>query len=219
MKKRNIFVILLAFLLFFGFYFTFFRNRVSSDKETATKSNTENVTELKPSTADSDKGAPRDIIKCQNVVVTPQITTELFTYVSGKKVRMDYRMSATSEEKSGNHQALYDGEWVYIWDRGVNDLAPADGLKTRVGSFVINSDIGILGEVKAFKNGNMSGDRMCNKWDDVDPVFEVPKNVTFTESIDTEKIWRERLDAVCTICGKVSDEEAPSVCQKNLSCK
>lgn len=219
MKKRNTLTILLVLLLLCGFYFIFFHNRVSSNKEAITKSDTTNVTKQEASTTDSDKEASRDIIKCQNVVVTPQITTELFTYVSGKKVRMDYRMSATSEEKSGNHQAFYDGVWVYIWDRGVNDLAPVDGLKTRVGSFAINNDTGTLGEVKAFKSGNMSGDRMCNKWDDVDPVFEVPKNVTFTQSPDTEKIWRERLDAVCMICSKVPDEEAPSVCQKNLSCK
>lgn len=181
--------------------------------------NTENKTKRDDSAVGTGMDVPLDIIKCQNVVVTPQITTELFTYVSGKKIRMDYRMSATTEEKSGNHQVFYDGAWLYIWDRGVNDLAPVDGLKSRVGSFAINSDTGTLGEVKAFKNGQMSGDRMCNIWDDVDPVFEVPKNVTFVESTDAMKIWQDRLNAVCEICGKVPDDEAPSVCQKNLSCK
>ncbi|MEK7060706.1 MAG: hypothetical protein AAB937_00535 [Patescibacteria group bacterium] len=206
MKKKNIFFILLLLLLFCFIYFIFFRTRVSQNKETATNPTT--VNEIKR----------EDIVKCQNVVVTPQITTELFTYVSGKKIRLDYRMSATTEEKTGNHQVFYDGVWLYIWDRGVNDIEAVNGLKKRVVTFTINEDVGTLGKVETFKSGQMSGDRMCNTWDDVDPVFEVPKNVTFTEAIDTEKIWREQLDAICTICGTVPDEEKPSICQKNLSC-
>lgn len=212
MNRRNIVILLFLLLLLCIMYFIFSRNRVVIDKGTGILPGTINVTP-------QENPVNENIIKCQNVVVTPEITTELFTYVSGKKVRMDYRMSATSEEKSGNHQAFYDGEWLYIWDRGVNDLAPVDGMKSRVGSFAINSDVGTLGEVKAFKGGKMSGDRMCNTWDDVDPVFDVPKNVTFVESADVIKIWQERLYVICEICGQVPDEEAPSVCQKNLSCK
>lgn len=219
MKKRNIFIILLLLLLFCFFYFLYSSYNVSKNRRKVETPNTVDVTESSDLSVNTGADVPQNIIKCQNVVITPQLTTQLFTYVSGKKIRMDYRISATTEEKSGNHQAFYDGEWLYIWDRGVNDLAPVDGMKTRIESFKINSDTGTLGEVKAFKSGQMSGDRMCNTWDDVDPVFEVPQNVTFTESKDTEKIWAERLEAVCAICGKVPDEEAPSVCQKNFSCR
>lgn len=217
MKKRNIFIIFLLLLCVFYLMYSWYR--VSQQRKTSVTPGLVNVKKNIDTATSADVGARQDIIKCQNVVVTPQITMEFFTYVSGKKIRMDYRMSATTEERSGNHQAFYDGEWLYIWDRGVNDLAPVDGMKARVGTFGVNADTGTLGVVSAFKSGQVSGDRMCNVWDDVQPVLEVPKHVTFIESAETVKIWQERLDAICAVCGKVPDEEVPSVCQKNLSCK
>lgn len=166
---------------------------------------------------------PAEIIKCQNVVVTGGTTVELFTYTSGRKVRADYRVSTTKEETSYTTQIFYDGEFAYLWNPArkydpTEKVENPPGMKIKETTSGLKIDQTELDKVEEFSGGGISGDRLCKKWDDVDPVFELPKDTQFNESPDTNKQIQESINKVCKICEPVLDQDTKASCMKNLSC-
>lgn len=166
---------------------------------------------------------PATITKCQNVVVTPGTTVELFTYRSDDQTRFDYRVAAMSEEESINLQVLAIGGYLYVWNtphRYTNDPVPnSSGYKTKLGEFPLSQTITPLDQVVRFGASSFSGDKLCSIWDDVDPVFDVPTNVDFTVSDDTTQKLADDLAKICGICAKTTDDQLASTCRQNLSCR
>ena len=217
-NKRRWLLVLLFLLLFFVFAFFFpgFTSRKSSKISNDTVPNTK-------ITADQQVLSTK-IIKCQNTVVTPKVTTELYTYVSGDKTRADYRIGAIAEEDSFMTQILYDGEWVYIWNPSVRydnnqktDNPP--GLKIKTNAFDYDVDLTQLNEVDPFSEGSVSGDRLCKEWDDVDPVFEIPADIEFTESPETQHKITNDLNKICQTCEQITSSSIKFTCRKNLGCE
>lgn len=204
-------VILLLLFLFFVFYFLY---RFYSPKPTSNK--------YTP-TATSNLSEPEKAIKCQTVVVTPKVTTELFTYVSGNKVRADYRVGATSEADSFKTQIYYDGTQVYMWKPPIyyGGTKPENpkGLKMKVSGYKYDVNLTELGAVERFGSSPLSGDHLCSEWDGVDSVFEVPSDFEFDETNDAQTKITEELNKICQICQGAGTDELKSTCRKNLVCE
>lgn len=163
------------------------------------------------------------VTKCQNVVVTPGTTVELFTYQSDTQTRFDYRVAASSEEEALNLQALYTGGYLYVWNvppRYTNDPVPnPPGKKVSLAKTPLSITNTKLDEVVRFGASGFSGDKLCTVWDDVDPVFEVPESFDFVEGADTTQKLEEDLAKICQVCNKSLDDELVSTCRQNLSCQ
>lgn len=174
-----------------------------------------------PSAAEVVSNSP--ITKCQNVVVTPGTTVELFTYVSDTQTRYDYRVAARSEEESLNLQVLITGGYLYIWNtphRYTNDPVPyPPGKKIKLSAAPLQQTISPLDQVVRFGAAGFSGDKLCSIWDDVDPVFEVPPAVEFAEGEDTTQKLTDDLAKICQVCTKSTDDQLASTCRQNLSCQ
>lgn len=174
-----------------------------------------------PSVAEQVSNSP--ITKCQNVVVTPGATVELFTYVSDSQTRYDYRVAARSEEESINLQVLSTGGYLYVWNvphRYTNDTVPnPPGKKIKLTAAPLKQTISPLDQVVRFGAAGFSGDKLCSIWDDVDPVFEVPPAVEFVEGEDTTQKLAEDLTQICQICAQSTDDQLASTCRQNLSCQ
>lgn len=218
MKNKKIFIIFILFLIFISFYFffIFFKKSSSSSKNPQEQKIPKNYESTITPT-----NLPQKIIKCQNVVVTPETTVELFTYQSGNKVRYDYRVSARTDEESFTSQILFNDQSLYFWNPSKrytgNEVNPP-GIKTN--KTTLKSDIKIdnLDEIIRFGTSGFSGDRLCKEWDDIDPVFEVPLDVTFNESPDTLNRVQENVIKICKVCENSNDESLKTICKKNLGC-
>ncbi|KKU46230.1 MAG: hypothetical protein UX62_C0016G0005 [Microgenomates group bacterium GW2011_GWA2_46_7] len=174
-----------------------------------------------PSAEESVQNSP--ITKCQNVVVSPGTTVELFTYQSDSQTRYDYRVAAMSEEDAINLQVLTTGGYLYVWNqphRYTNDPVPnPPGKKIKLAEFPFANTISALDQVIRFGASGFSGDKLCTLWDDVDPVFEVPRLVDFVEGDDTTQKLADDLAKICQICAKTPDDRLASTCRQNLSCQ
>lgn len=220
-NKKLLFLLLLLLLIviFILFYFFLFSNKSELQNQGKKFSDSESQT----ATDTNAKTEPEEIIKCQNVVVTPGKTVELFTYVSGKTMKADYRVAARTEEEAVNSQILYDGEWLYVWSNPnrydtVTKVENPPGLKMKTSAFELKIPSFVKGQVERFGAGQFSGDRLCNDWDDVDPVFEVPSDFVFNETADTAKKVQGDIANICTVCEKSVDETAKTSCRQNLGC-
>ncbi|MFA5828702.1 MAG: hypothetical protein WC841_05090 [Candidatus Shapirobacteria bacterium] len=220
-NKKNpkwliIFLLLFLLLALYFLYKSFFSKKVTPP-ETIQKSP---ATETK--LADTDEIKPQKIIKCQSVVISPKSTIELFTYMSGDKIRADYRISATSEENSFKTQIFYDGGQVYVWNPPIYYGGPKpenpSGQKMKLSDFRFNVDISELGVLKRFGSAPLSGDHLCSDWDDVDPVFEVPFDFQFVDSADINSTITDELKRICQICEGAGSDDLKSTCRKNLVC-
>lgn len=163
------------------------------------------------------------ITKCQNVVVTPATTVELFTYHSDGQTRFDYRVATRSEEEALNLQVLSTGGYLYVWDvppRYTNDPIPnSPGYKLKLAEFPLVQTVTTQDQVIRFGTAGFSGDKLCTIWEGTDSVFEVPKTVDFAESDDTTQELSEYLAKICKICAGSSDNQLVSTCRQNLSCQ
>ncbi|OGH11157.1 MAG: hypothetical protein A2857_04090 [Candidatus Levybacteria bacterium RIFCSPHIGHO2_01_FULL_36_15] len=216
-KKGSRKWLLLLFLLLF-FLFAFFFSK--SSLKTNPKINNNAVPDTKITTSQQEPTAK--IIKCQNTIVTPKVTTELFAYVSGNKTKLDYRIGATTEEDSFMTQILYDGQWVYIWNPAIRfdnnqKTTNPPGLKMKTTPFNYEIDLTKLNVVDSLSDG--SGDRLCKEWDDVDPVFEIPSDIEFKESSETQNKIKNDLDKICQTCEQITNSSVNSTCRKNLGCQ
>lgn len=210
-RKKSIFLII-CLLLLAMFLFSSCNKKTSTDK---------------PPTPNEPKKlvatpTPAEIIKCQNVVVTAGETVELFTYQSDKLVRFDYRVAARSEEKAINLQVLSDGEWLHAWNqphRYNNDpVVNPPGKKVKLTSQPLKIIQTKIDEIVRLSGPNLSGDKLCKVWDDVDPVFQVPTDFEFTETDKVNQMIQNDLEKICQVCTKTTDEKVASVCRQNLSC-
>lgn len=174
-----------------------------------------------PSLVEPANNAP--ITKCQNVVVSPGTTVELFTYQTDKQTRYDYRVAAMSEEEVINLQVLSTGGYLYVWNvphRYTSDPVPnPPGKKIKLAEFPLANTISPLDQVIRFGASGFSGDKLCSLWDDVDPVFKVPQLVDFVEGDDTTQKLSEDLAKICQICAKTKDDQLAATCRQNLSCQ
>lgn len=163
------------------------------------------------------------ITKCQNVVVTPGTTVELFTYHSDNQTRFDYRVAARSEEEALNLQVLSTGGYLYVWNippRYTNDPIPnSPGNRLKLNKFPLEQTITALDQVIRFGTGSFSGDKLCTIWDGTDSVFEVPKTVDFAQGDNTIQKLSEYLGKICGICAKSNDDQMARTCRQNLSCQ
>ena len=210
-KSKKVFLLVLILLLIFLFIFS---RRALSPNKTALS----NVT---PTPAPSQ--VSESTTKCQNVVVSAGETVELFTYQSGQFIRFDYRVAATTEEKALNLQVLSDGQWLYVWNQphryNKDDVVVnPPGKKVRLSSLPLSITTSPPDEVQRISGPNISGDRLCYVWDDVDPVFKVPADFTFEDSNETSQKIKEDLAKICQVCAKTSNATAASACRTNLSC-
>lgn len=191
-------------------------------KPTKSNSDISNTIPTKTQNSEAKISQPEKIIKCQNVLISPEVTTELFTYKSGKYVLADYRVNATSNEKSFKIQILSDGEWVYMWKPPLNfgqDPKPENppGIKTKIKDFNLNINLTELGSIQRFGKSPLSGDHLCSEWDGLSSIFDLPTDFIFNESQETDSIKAE-LSKICQICNISGGEESASVCRKNLAC-
>lgn len=163
------------------------------------------------------------IVKCQTVVVAPRVTTELFAYTSGKTVRADYRVGAVTDEESFKTQIFYDGEWVYLWNPAMKfsnePVVNPPGVKMKTSSFDYKVEQSPLDKVESFQDSGLSGDHLCKAWDDVDPVFELPKDVEFVESTEFATKLKGELDKICKTCEQMKTESVKLTCRKSLGCQ
>ena len=164
------------------------------------------------------------IIKCQNIVVSPRVTTELYTYVSGPKVRADYRIGAITNEDSFKTQIYFDGQWIYLWNPAMrfNNTDPVNnppGIKIKSSQFDYKIETAELDKVNRFKDGQVSGDRLCTVWDDVDQPFSLPSDIEFIESSELSAKLKGELDRICRICDPINIDTVKSICRQNLSCQ
>ena len=163
------------------------------------------------------------ITKCQNVVVTPGTTVELFTYQTDEQTRYDYRVAAMSEEEAINLQVLSTGGYLYVWNqphRYSNDPVPnSPGKKLKLAKSPLSNTLSPLDQVIRFGASGFSGDKLCSVWDDVDPVFQVPQTVDFVEGDDTTQKLTDDLAKICQICAKSKDDQLATTCRQNLSCQ
>lgn len=163
------------------------------------------------------------ITKCQNVVVTPGTTVELFTYHSDNQTRFDYRVAARSEEEAVNFQVLSTGNYLYVWDvppRYTNDPVPnSPGYKLKLAEFPLVQTVTTQDQVIRFGAASFSGDKLCTIWDGTDSVFEVPKTVDFAEGDGTIQKLNEYLAKICRVCAQSNDDQLALTCRQNLSCQ
>lgn len=163
------------------------------------------------------------IVKCQTVVVAPRVTTELFAYTSGNKVRADYRVGAVTDKESFKTQIFYDGEWVYLWNPAMKfsnePVVNLPGVKMKIVSFDYKVEQSSLDEVESFQDSGLSGDHLCKVWDDVDPIFELPKDIEFIESSEFATKLKSELEKICKTCEQMKTESARLTCRKNLGCQ
>ena len=212
-KSKKVFLFVLILLLIFLFIFS--RRALSPTK------NQQPITKNSPSPTPSQVFS--STTKCQNVVVSAGETVELFTYQSGNFTRFDYRVAAMTEEKAINLQVFSDGQWLYVWNQphryNKDDvIVNPPGKKIKLSSPPLVIATSTLDEVKRISGSNISGDRLCYPWDDLDPVFKVPADFTFEDSNETTQKIKEDLSKICQICSKTSNETAASACRTNLSC-
>lgn len=220
-QNRSFLVFLLLLFLFFVFYFLL---RPYFLKPGFNKNISTSGTFTKPSISTSNPPAETEkVIKCQTVVVTPKVTTELFTYVSGNKVRADYRVGASSEEDSFKTQIFYDEAQVYMWKPPAYYGGPKPenprGIKTETPEFKYNINLTEMDMVERFGSSPLSGDHLCSEWDGVDSVFEVPSDFEFDEAGDTRTKISEELGRICQICEGAVTTELKSTCRRNLVCE
>lgn len=221
-KKRSKKWLVLLFLLFlflvFYFLFRFYFSKPGLNKNISTVK-----LSTKPSVSISNPSEPEKIIKCQTVVVTPKVTTELFTYVSGNKVRADYRIGANTEEGSFKTQIFYDGAQVHMWKPPAYYGGPKPenprGIKMKIPEFKYNINLTELDKVERFGNSPVSGDHLCSEWDGVDSVFEVPSDFELDETTDAQTKIEEELNKICKICEGAGTDDIKTACQKNLVCE
>lgn len=176
---------------------------------------------VRPSPSATVSDSP--VTKCQNVVVTPTTTVELFTYHSDGQTRFDYRVAARSEDEVVNLQVLSTGGYLYVWDvppRYTNDPLPnSSGYKLKLAEFPLVQTVTTTDQVIRFGAAGFSGDKLCTIWDGTDSVFEVPKTVNFAQGDDTTQKLSEYLAKICKICAQSSDDQLALTCQQNLSCQ
>ncbi|MFA6250404.1 MAG: hypothetical protein WC686_02740 [Candidatus Shapirobacteria bacterium] len=219
-KNSNKWLVLL-FILFLLFTYRFVYK-----SPTQTKLSRPDISQISPVTqtklVNTDQSTPQKTIKCQSVVVGSKSTTELFTYISGNKVRADYRIGATTEEDSSKIQILYLDGQLYLWKPPIYyggpkpDNPPGD--KMTLSDFEFDVDVSKLGVVQRFGNTPLSGDHLCSEWDDVDPVFEVPSDFKFEETADINSKIAGELKKICQTCDGAGSEDVRSTCRKNLVC-
>ncbi len=221
-RKRSLVVIIMVCL--FGliglFYWFTVRTKQSVNLITPTSvlSQPTNNTDTQVNT----ESATETVTKCQSIVVAPQVTTELYLYIAGKKIRADYRIGASTEEASFKTQILSDGSAVYLWKPplyfgGIKPENP-HGLTVREPFSLFQPKITELGLVERFGQSPLSGDYVCTDWDGVDPVFEVPSDFVFETTGTTSAEITEELTRICQICENANSAEDKSICRKNLLC-
>jgi len=213
-KKTIIFVALILLIVFFVI-------RSSSVKKNSTQSGTvKNVSDQE--TKKEPEKTSGEIIKCQNTVTAPATTVQLYTYTSGNKVRLDYRVGTMDETTSNKNQALYDGSTLYVWSPAMKysneKVENPNGVKNQVSGFDLKIDLSVLDTVDKFNDSKVWGDRICMKWDDVDSSFEVPTDVRFDQSGTAETKLKENMAKTCEICNQIMDETAKTSCKKYLLC-
>jgi len=210
-RRRGIIIGIILVLLFLFF---FMRRAKAPTLPNSSPSPTPSTQEISPAST---------ITKCQNVVVTPGNTVELFTYQADGQTRLDYRIAARSEEESLNLQVLYVNNYLYVWNqphRYTNDPVPSPpGKRLKISQLPLTSTISTLDQVERFGASGFSGDKLCTIWDGVDPVFEVPKDVDFVEGDDTTQKLSDDLAKICQVCAKTEDDKLASTCRQNLSCQ
>ncbi|MBU1130460.1 hypothetical protein KKE45_04040 [Patescibacteria group bacterium] len=162
------------------------------------------------------KGRP---MKCSYEVKNENGGASGVTYVSGKKVRGDFK-NVDMDGKEIESYFISDGEWTYTWSSGSNNgmKMKADGWeKEEEESNEPDADYGGM-SYEDNSNVDTKMDYKCEEWKTDNSVFEVPSNIEFKDMNTEIEKMQESAKSMCGTCDMITDEEGRLECRENLGC-
>lgn len=141
------------------------------------------------------------------------------TYISGKKVRSDYKTVLDNKTTEGS--MIMDGEYLYTW----STLMP-QGVKMKVtddlAKLADDAKKDMAKNPQQFMNPNDKMDYKCQGWAPQATSFTPPTNVTFmdfSKELESVKDLQKGVtDNKCQACASLSGDAA-AMCKKSLNCE
>lgn len=163
----------LAVLLLLGGGYFFMNKKSTPDEETQMPSGSQNETQGESKTPGSLKDLLTSSIaqKCTYSQTDNGLTSEGTVYVSGGKVRSDFR--STTSGKTMATSMITDGKTIYLW----GDQLGNAGIKMTIDQSASTTTTGTDSTADLNKPMNFN----CSAWVVNSSYFEAPANVTFTE--------------------------------------
>ncbi|MBU1088829.1 hypothetical protein KKA02_03055 [Patescibacteria group bacterium] len=162
------------------------------------------------------KGKP---VKCAYEVKNENGSASGITYVSGKKVRGDFKNIGTDGEEIESY-FVSDGEWTYTWSS-----EGSNGMKMKAEGWDKNEeevdDTGADYGGMSYEDSNNIDTKMdykCEEWRTDDSIFEVPSDIEFKDmNAEIEKA-QESAKSMCGTCDMITDEDGRLECRESLGC-
>ena len=219
-------VIILALVALFVLGVIGYAMRGISTSDSANKigiQDTSEITNLQEKTDDmSLTGNLLDLInkgsdlQCTFSGETDGTKTSGTTYISGKKVRGDYKIEVEGKVMESN--LISDNEYMYTWSSEM-----AQGMKMKIDEFEKSDDDNTSKDDQAKQEKNMEAfqddyDYNCTKWNVDDSKFNVPTNIEFTDYSAMMKNVPTSPDNLCSACDMIQEAGDKAECKAQLNC-
>jgi hypothetical protein len=214
MNKKVVTIVIVILFLIGGIYALSSKNKNSSSSdgtfETEEGSDNEEVSSPKSIKDLLTAGISQ---KCTYSYFEGKVSSEGTTYVSGGKVRGDFR--TTVDNKSTTGHTIYDGKTSYVWMDGERD-----GFKMEIDLEDMETGESATTNQQQTVDLNKSLDYDCSLWSAQESVFDPPSDVTFsgfTIPSTNQDNPSDNSQDYCDSCNSLSGDQKAQ-CLSALNC-
>jgi hypothetical protein len=159
-------------------------------------------------------------VKCEfSNVVGEDNRVDGITYVSGKKVRVDYKLQNPVNGQSDLHM-VSDGEFGYVW--GDSFLGGVmQGMKFSVNSEISEEQPNSVEDPQSLDYSTPIID--CKAWVPDNGLFNIPENITFVSTEEMQQSATQSLQNAsgmtnCSVCDSMPEAQK-TTCRQSMNCE